>query len=65
MNEIVPDYLNPEIPAGLPCTTIPMIEATSESLEGYGLLVDHPEGFDIEIVTLACNWLAFSRCRFR
>ena len=50
MNEIVPDYLNPEIPAGLPCTSILMIEATSESLEGYGLLVDHPEGFDIEIV---------------
>jgi len=29
---------------------VPLIEATDESVRGYGQLVDSPEGFDIEIV---------------
>ena len=45
-----PDYLNPDIPAGLPRVTMPIIEATNENLEGYGYLVDQPNNFDIEIV---------------
>ena len=29
---------------------VPLIEATDESVSGYGQLVDDPAGFDIEIV---------------
>lgn len=45
-----PDYLNPQIPAGLQQREIPLIEATAESLAGYGWLVDDPASVDIEIV---------------
>lgn len=45
-----PDYLNPGIPANLKRVHIPIIEATPESLKGYGELVDSYEDFDIEIV---------------
>ena len=46
-----PDYLNPEIPAGISQITMPLIEATEESLQGYGLFVDSsPEDFPVEIV---------------
>ena len=34
-----PNYLNPEIPSGLKRVTIPIVEATAESLAGYGHIV--------------------------
>jgi len=43
-----PDYLNPEIPAGIRCHQIPIVKATNESLQGFGCLVDSPD-YDIEI----------------
>ncbi|MEQ8359558.1 MAG: ureidoglycolate lyase [Cytophagales bacterium] len=46
-----PDYLNPTIPHGLPTHPMPLIKATSETLQDYGTVVyDHPESFEIEIV---------------
>jgi hypothetical protein len=44
------DYLNPGIPAGLPSVTMPVVEATPSSLEGYGRLVADPKDCEIEIV---------------
>jgi hypothetical protein len=44
------DYLNPNIPAGLDRVSIPLREATSNTLEGYGHLVDAPQAQPIEIV---------------
>jgi hypothetical protein len=34
----------------LPLHPVPLIEATEQSLAGYGCLVDDPDGFEIEIV---------------
>ena len=45
-----PDYLNPGIPPNLARVTIPVVEATPESLAGYGQLVQDPEDIEIEIV---------------
>ena len=45
-----PDYLNPAIPAGLNRVPIPVVEATAESLAGYGELVSNPSACEIEIV---------------
>ncbi|RYX95013.1 MAG: ureidoglycolate hydrolase [Comamonadaceae bacterium] len=45
-----PDYLNPNLPSGLRTVRIPTVEATAESLEGYGLLVDDPKAQKVEIV---------------
>jgi hypothetical protein len=42
-----PDYLNPDIPANMKRVSI---EATNESLSGYGCLVDSPDDFKLEIV---------------
>jgi len=51
MTTEAPDYLNPNIPAGIKRVDMPIIDATNESLEGYGqLVVGDPEQFDIEIV---------------
>jgi hypothetical protein len=44
------DYLNPNLPANLRRVTMPVVEATAESLAGYGVLVDDPEGHKVEIV---------------
>jgi len=44
-------YLAPEIPATVRVHDVPVIRATEESLRGYGLLVDEPKGFPVEIVT--------------
>lgn len=44
------DYLNPGIVAGLDRAKIPIVEATAESLQGYGLLISDPEEIEIEIV---------------
>ncbi|MFT7640010.1 MAG: hypothetical protein ACI9G1_001748 [Pirellulaceae bacterium] len=45
-----PDYLNPGISRGLKRIPLEVIEATSESLAGYGQLVDSPDSVEIEIV---------------
>jgi hypothetical protein len=45
-----PDYLNPDLPTGLKSVQIPLVKATPDALEGYGLLVDDPNNVDIEIV---------------
>ena len=44
------DYLNPALPAGLAHVRMPVVEATPESLAGYGRLVDDPARCAIEIV---------------
>ncbi|MEP6789786.1 MAG: ureidoglycolate lyase [Ramlibacter sp.] len=50
MNTAAPDYLNPALPHGLATVRIPVVQATAESLRGYGLLVDDPKAQPIEIV---------------
>jgi len=45
-----PNYLNPEIPSGLQRVTIPIVEATAESLAGYGHIVSDTDEVEIEIV---------------
>jgi hypothetical protein len=44
------DYLNPALPEGLVRVRMPVIDATSETLAGYGRLVDDPSACPIEIV---------------
>jgi hypothetical protein len=44
------DYLNPNLPAGLACVAMPVVDATNEALRGYGSLVDEPNACRIEIV---------------
>jgi hypothetical protein len=44
------DYLNPDLPADLRIVPMPVVDATAESLEGYGKLVSQPENFNVEIV---------------
>jgi hypothetical protein len=51
-NAIAPEeYRAPELPATLHRVEVPAVVATPESLHGYGVLVDDPEGCPIEIVT--------------
>ena len=45
-----PDYLNPDLPADLKRVRMPVVEATSESLNEFGCLVDDPRDIKIEIV---------------
>jgi len=45
----IPDYLNPNLPQGLSRVSIPVIEATEDSVKGYGQLVESLEDFNIEI----------------
>ena len=45
-----PDYLNPDIPAGLRRCCIPVVDATAETLDGYGYLVSDPQNATVEIV---------------
>ncbi|HLK28026.1 MAG TPA: ureidoglycolate lyase [Puia sp.] len=49
MESIVPDYLNPGLPSGLKHFRIPIIEATHESVKGYGWLIDDPANCSVEI----------------
>lgn len=49
MKSPVPDYLNPNLPDGLSHFRIPIVEATSESVKGYGWLVDDYANCKIEI----------------
>ena len=44
------DYLNPGLPAGLARVSMPIVDATSASLDGYGWLIDDPSQCRIEIV---------------
>ena len=44
------DYLNPRLSAGLPSVSMPIVDATPRTLEGYGCLVDDPGACRIEIV---------------
>ena len=44
------DYLNPDLTAGLRRVVMRVVDATPESLHGYGELVDDPHGRAIEIV---------------
>ncbi|MDH5355736.1 MAG: ureidoglycolate lyase [Gammaproteobacteria bacterium] len=44
------NYLDPDVPAGLPWHDVPLIKADAENVKGYGYLVDDPGSFDIEIV---------------
>lgn len=44
------DYLNPNLPDGLPHVRMPLVDATSETIHGYGRLVENSEECPIEIV---------------
>lgn len=44
------DFLNPQVPPGLPSVVMPVVEATPASLEGYGHLVADPKECPVEIV---------------
>jgi ureidoglycolate hydrolase len=44
------DYLSPQLPAGLARITMPVVDATPETVKGYGRLLDDPEECPIEIV---------------
>jgi ureidoglycolate lyase len=50
MDQVVIDYLNPDIPAGLKILDVPLVRASPESLEGYGEIVRDPHAHRIEIV---------------
>ena len=45
-----PNYLDPDVPPSLRRVVAPVIDASEESLGGYGFLVDRPEQVEIEIV---------------
>lgn len=45
-----PNYLDPQLPAGLRWHDLPIVEASDESLRGYGRLIRRPEDAAIEIV---------------
>ena len=45
-----PDYLNPNIPSNMKRVPIPVLEATNESLQGYGCIVETPDNFKVKIV---------------
>lgn len=44
------DYLNPDLPPDLRIVPMPVVDATAESLEGFGRLVTRPENCHVEIV---------------
>jgi len=41
------NFRNPSLPAGLNIVDVPLLEATNESLEGYGVVVDDPEDYTV------------------
>ena len=45
-----PNYLNPAVPRGLRRVAMPVVAATDETLRGYGVQVDDPQDFALEIV---------------
>lgn len=44
------DFLNPALPAGLRAVSMPIVDATDATLQGYGRLVDDPSRCTVEIV---------------
>jgi len=44
------DYLHPQLPAGLTRIRMPVVDATSDSLRGYGCLIGSPDECRVEIV---------------
>ena len=44
------DYLDPQLPSGLARVSMPVVDATAQSLAGYGRLIDDPAECTIEIV---------------
>jgi len=44
------DFLNPNLPAGLPTVRMPIVDATDANLEGYGHLISDPDQCTVEIV---------------
>lgn len=53
----IPNYLQPDLPAGLSRVVMPLVRATNETLLGYGSLVTDPELQQIEIVRWpAAGW---------
>jgi hypothetical protein len=44
------DYLNPQLTDGLRRVKMPLVDATSETLQGYGHLVTDPHACKVEIV---------------
>jgi hypothetical protein len=44
------DYLNPNLPPGLPRVSLSVVAATADTLQGYGFLVDDPNRCQFEIV---------------
>jgi hypothetical protein len=51
------DYLNPQLPGGLRRVAMPIVEASAQSLAGYGRLVDDPDACAVEIVRWpAAGW---------
>ena len=46
------DYLNPNLPSGLPVVAMPIVDATPETLEGYGHLVSDPAESPLETPSL-------------
>jgi hypothetical protein len=44
------DFLNPNLPAGLPTVRMPLVDASDAALQGYGRLVDDPADCTVEIV---------------
>ena len=49
MSQLV-DYLNPNLPSALNSYVMPVVDATPETLAGYGKLVEDPNHCKIEIV---------------
>ncbi len=45
------DYLSPDVPKKLPWHEVPLVQATPESLRGFGKLVSDYRNFPVEIVT--------------
>ena len=45
-----PDYLNPDLPAGLRRVRLPVVDATDDNLRGYGRLIEDRAACKIEIV---------------
>jgi len=44
------DFLNPNLPAGLPTVHMPVVDANDANLAGFGRLVDDPAQCEVEIV---------------
>ena len=44
------EYLNPNLPCALARCVMPVVDATPETLAGYGKLAEDPKRFEIEIV---------------